>query len=116
MDCTPKMNLYDCTDRSKLASFHVHTKHAAPSARAVVVRWSPDGSPLLLSSVTGDLVSLWAPMSFDGRKSASGFDESFSAIVSPMLAALLEGGLPSLFGAWTVTLQGWLHLTIFDLI
>ncbi len=109
------MNLYDCTDRSKLASFHVHTKHAAPSARAVVVRRSPDGSPLLLSSVTGDLVSLWAPELRRAKKRL----RLRRVILRHCFAhagALLEGSLRSLFGAWTVTLQRWLHLTIFDLI
>ncbi len=55
------VNLYDCANGHKLASLLVHTKYPAPPAQAVVMRWSPDGSYLLLSSVTWGLVSLWRP-------------------------------------------------------
>jgi len=55
------VNLYDCTNGHKLASLLVHTTSLAPLAHAVVLRWSPDGSSLLLSSVPWGLVSLWKP-------------------------------------------------------
>jgi len=54
------VDLYDCTTGHKLTSFTLRSKYAAPSAFSVVLRWSPDGSHLLLSSVALGLVSLWA--------------------------------------------------------
>ncbi len=53
------VDLYDCTTGYKLTSFTLQSKYAAPSADAVVLRWSPDGSHLLLSSTAFGFVSLW---------------------------------------------------------
>jgi WD40 repeat protein len=55
------INLYNCVNGHKLASLLVHTKYPAPTAHAVVMRWSPDGSHLLLSSVAWGLISIWSP-------------------------------------------------------
>jgi hypothetical protein len=55
------VNLYDCANGHKLASLLVQTKYPAPAAQAVVMRWSPDGSHLLLSSVAWGLMSIWSP-------------------------------------------------------
>jgi WD40 repeat protein len=54
------VNLYDCTNGHKLASWLVRTKAPAPLAHAIVLRWSPDGAYLLLSSVPWGLISLWS--------------------------------------------------------
>ncbi len=54
------VNLYDCINGHKLVSFHIPTKSAAPPEQAVVIRWSPDGSHLLLSNIAWGLVSLWS--------------------------------------------------------
>jgi WD40 repeat protein len=51
--------LYNSTNGHKLASFDLPGTSAAPPTDAVALRWSPDGSHLLLSSVASDLVSLW---------------------------------------------------------
>jgi len=56
------VDLYDCTDGRKLTSLLVRTSDPAPPVHAVVMRWSPDGSLLLLSSVSWGLVSIWSPM------------------------------------------------------
>ena len=53
------VNLYKCADGRKLAFLHIDTKFAAPTVQAVVMRWSPDGSRLLLSSVSWGLVAIW---------------------------------------------------------
>jgi len=45
--------------QSKLTSFSLQRQYAAPSADAVALRWSPDGSHLLLASTAFGLVSLW---------------------------------------------------------
>jgi WD40 repeat protein len=55
------VTLYDCASGHQLASLLVQTKAPAPLAHAVVMRWSPDGLRLLLSSVPWGLVSLWNP-------------------------------------------------------
>jgi WD40-like Beta Propeller Repeat len=55
------VDLYDCVNGRKLASLFLHTSSAAPSAGSIAMRWSPDGSRLLLSSVPWGLVSLWSP-------------------------------------------------------
>jgi WD40 repeat protein len=55
------VTFYDCASGHQLASLLVHTTSPAPLAHAVVMRWSPDGSRLLLSSVPWGLVSLWNP-------------------------------------------------------
>ncbi len=55
------VDLYDCTSGRKLASLLLHSSYAAPSVGAIAMRWSPDGSRLLLSSVPWGLVSLWSP-------------------------------------------------------
>jgi WD40 repeat protein len=53
------VDLYDCPTGHKLTSFTLRSQYPAPSADAVTLRWSPDGSHLLLSSVAFGLVSLW---------------------------------------------------------
>jgi WD40 repeat protein len=58
-DAENRVDLYDCTTGHKLTSLTLRSKYAAPSAFSVALRWSPDGSHLLLSSVALGLVSLW---------------------------------------------------------
>ena len=53
------VDLYECPTGHKLTSFSLQSQYAAPSADAVALRWSPDGSHLLLSSTAFGLVSLW---------------------------------------------------------
>jgi WD40 repeat protein len=54
-----RVDLYDCPTGHQLTSFTLRSKYAAPSAFSVALRWSPDGSHLLLCSVALGLVSLW---------------------------------------------------------
>jgi WD40 repeat protein len=54
------VTLYECANGHKLATLHVHTTSPAPLAHAVVLRWSPNGAYLLLSSVPWGLISLWS--------------------------------------------------------
>jgi len=65
------VTLYECASGHKIASLHVPSTFPAPLAYAVVLRWSPDGSSLLLSSVPCGLISLWNTehllMHFDDR-------------------------------------------------
>jgi WD40 repeat protein len=52
--------LYNGTNGHKLAAFALPGKPAAPPADAVALRWSPDGSHLLLSSMSWGLIALWS--------------------------------------------------------
>jgi WD40 repeat protein len=54
------VTLYNSTTGHQLASFALPGTSAAPPANAVELRWSPDGSHLLLSSVSWGLLSLWS--------------------------------------------------------
>ncbi len=54
-----RVDLSECPTGHKLAPFTLQSQDPAPSADAVALRWSPDGSHLLLSSVASGLVSLW---------------------------------------------------------
>ena len=54
-----RVDLSECPTGHQFASFPLQSKYPAPSADAVALRWSPDGSHLLLSSVASGLVSLW---------------------------------------------------------
>ena len=53
------VDLYECPTGHKLTSFSLQSQYAAPSADGVALRWSPDGSHLLLASTAFGLVSLW---------------------------------------------------------
>jgi WD40 repeat protein len=54
-----RVDLYECPSGHQLTSFTLRSQYAAPSAFSVALRWSPDGSHLLLCSVALGLVSLW---------------------------------------------------------
>jgi hypothetical protein len=54
-----RVDLSECPTGHKFASFPLQSQDAASSADAVALRWSPDGTHLLLSSVACGLVSLW---------------------------------------------------------
>jgi WD40 repeat protein len=53
------VDLYACPTGHRLTSFSLQSQYAAPSADAVALRWSPDGSHLLLASTTFGLATLW---------------------------------------------------------
>ena len=53
------VELYECPTGHQLTSFSLQSQYAAPSADAVALRWSPDGSHLLLASTAYGLASLW---------------------------------------------------------
>ena len=53
------VDLYECPTGHKLTSFSLQSQDATPSAEVVALRWSPDGSHLLLASTAFGLVSLW---------------------------------------------------------
>jgi hypothetical protein len=52
--------LYNSTNGHKLTSFAFPGKPAGPPADAVALRWSPDGSHLLLTSISWGLIALWS--------------------------------------------------------
>ena len=54
-----RVDLSDCPTGHQFASFTLQSQYPAPSADAVALRWSPDGTRLLLSNVASGLVSLW---------------------------------------------------------
>jgi WD40 repeat protein len=56
-----RVDLYDCTNGGRFASLVLQSKEAASPADALQLRWSPDGSHLLISSVLWGLVTLWGP-------------------------------------------------------
>ena len=53
------VDLYDCTNGHRLASLELDDENAAVSLDVVLLRWSPDGSHLLLASVPWGRVKLW---------------------------------------------------------
>jgi WD40 repeat protein len=53
------VDLYACPTGHQLTSFSLQSQAAAPPADAVALRWSPDGSHLLLASTAYGLASLW---------------------------------------------------------
>ncbi len=55
------VDLYDCATGRKLASLIPRGDNAVSLGGTDILRWSPDGSRLLLSSVTWGQVSLWEP-------------------------------------------------------
>jgi hypothetical protein len=54
------VDLYDCINGDRLASLVLHSKDAPSLADALLLRWSPDGSHLLISSVQWGLITLWS--------------------------------------------------------
>ncbi len=52
------VQLYDCRTGNRLASFVLLSKQTASPDDPLLLRWSPDGSHLLLSSMTFGLVLL----------------------------------------------------------
>ncbi|HYK84273.1 MAG TPA: hypothetical protein VEV19_02830 [Ktedonobacteraceae bacterium] len=60
--------LYDCATGQKIASLIPHG--GVPiglEGNGNILRWSPDGSHLLLSSMTWGIISLWGPGQLPGR-------------------------------------------------
>ncbi len=53
------VDLYDCTNGHRLASLELDDKNALVSLDVILLRWSPDGSHLLLASVLWGRVKLW---------------------------------------------------------
>jgi WD40 repeat protein len=55
------VNLYDCVTGHKIASLPLHFRKQPLAGNAALLRWSPNGTHLLLSSVWGGAISLWGP-------------------------------------------------------
>jgi hypothetical protein len=55
------VDLSDCLNGDRLASLVLKSKDAASPADALLLRWSPDGLHLLISSVLWGLETLWSP-------------------------------------------------------
>lgn len=56
-----QVKLYACSDGHQLASLSLPIRSPAPSASEVILRWSPDGSLLLLSSDAWGPLTIWSP-------------------------------------------------------
>jgi hypothetical protein len=55
------VNLYDCVTGRKIASLPLSFRHQPLAGNAALLRWSPNGTHLLLSSAWGGAISLWGP-------------------------------------------------------
>ena len=55
------VNLYDCVTGNKIASLHLPFRDQHLAGNAALLRWSPNGTHLLLSSASGGVISLWGP-------------------------------------------------------
>jgi hypothetical protein len=55
------VKLYDCITGHKIASLSLPFRGQPLAGNAALLRWSPDGSHLLLSSAVGGVISLWGP-------------------------------------------------------
>ncbi len=55
------LDLYECRSGRRLASLALHELSPASSAAPVVLRWSPDGSHLLVGSLWQAMTILWEP-------------------------------------------------------
>jgi hypothetical protein len=53
------VDLYDCRTGDRLASLALHDKGVASSTAAILLRWSPDGSRLLVSNLVWGMITLW---------------------------------------------------------
>ena len=58
---TGTVDLYDCVTGQKLATLFVPVKHPPISGSPAVLRWSPDGTHLLLSSAQWGIMNIWGP-------------------------------------------------------
>jgi hypothetical protein len=56
------VNLYDCVTGRKIASLPLSFRNEPLAGSAALLRWSPDGSRLLLSSAQGGAITLWGPV------------------------------------------------------
>ena len=55
------VNLYDCVTGHKIASLPLSFRNQSLAGNAALLRWSPNGTHLLLSSAWGGAISLWGP-------------------------------------------------------
>jgi hypothetical protein len=53
------VNLYDCVTGNEIASLHLPFRDQSLAGSAALLRWSPNGTNLLLSSASGGVISLW---------------------------------------------------------
>jgi WD40 repeat protein len=58
---TGSVDLYDCATGQKLATLIPHMNHTPISGSPALLRWSPDGTRLLLSSAQWGIINTWGP-------------------------------------------------------
>ena len=58
---TGTVDLYDCVTGQKLATLFMPMNQAPISGSPALLRWSPDGTRLLLSSAQWGIVNIWGP-------------------------------------------------------
>ena len=56
-----RVDLYECRTGRRLASLALHDLSPASFAAPMVLRWSPDGSHLLVASLWRAMTILWEP-------------------------------------------------------
>ena len=56
-----RVHLYDCRTGDELASLVLHERGAALATTPILLRWSPDGSRLLVTSLLWGMITLWEP-------------------------------------------------------
>ncbi len=71
------VDLYECRTGDRLASLALHDKGTASSTASILLRWSPDGSRLLVSNLVGGMRTLWE-LQQGGRSEARGGSDFLS--------------------------------------
>jgi len=56
------VELYDCVTGRRMGALRPYSNNSFTGCSSVLLRWSPDGSQLLLSSVRWGLVTVWGPL------------------------------------------------------
>jgi len=68
------VGLYDCRTGDRLAALALHDKGAASSKEPILLRWSPDGSRLLVSNLVWGMRTLWERQQGVRSEARGGYD------------------------------------------
>ncbi len=68
------VDLYDCRTGDRLASLALYDKGAASSTSPILLRWSPDGSRLLVSNRVWGMITLWELQQGVRSEARGGYD------------------------------------------